>query len=75
MAPREILLVVVVAAGVAGVIFGLLLQGMAHRRGHDRAPWFVLGFLFGPLALLLLWLMAGRRTSSSRETHVAGGGA
>lgn len=45
---------IVLAIIVAGVISGALASDIASSKGWDGGNWFILGFLFGPLALIAI---------------------
>ncbi len=40
----------------SSVLFALLLDGVARRRGGNAPFWSAMGFFFGPLALALVWI-------------------
>ena len=59
------------------VCAGLLTAVLASDKGRDPTVWFVVGAIFGPMALLILIGLSGRRwsispmTQSKRPSHSA----
>ena len=51
---------------VAPVSFALFTAWLAEQRGHTRNLWFVLGFFFGPIAMLAVGFAPTRGAASDR---------
>jgi hypothetical protein len=49
------------------LIFAVLTAKIAAVRGRKKAPWFILGLFFGPLALLAVFILSALPTP---ETHL-----
>ena len=55
---------------IVGFILGALASVMADNRGRDGRIWFFLGFFFGLLSLIALFLLPNLADSESEETEV-----
>lgn len=52
---------------ISGVIFGFFCSYLADKKGHGGCAWFVLGFLFSFLALLVLIGLPSEREASREQ--------
>ncbi|MBF0105675.1 MAG: hypothetical protein HQM16_10155 [Deltaproteobacteria bacterium] len=50
-----------------GVFFGLISSGIAYDRGRSAVFWFVFGFLFHILGLIVIFLPRVARAGVNRE--------
>ena len=57
---------------ILGVIFGIFCYYLADKKGHGGGAWFVLGFLFSFLALLVLIGLPSEREASREQGSTPG---
>lgn len=57
---------------ILGVIFGIFCSYLADKKGHGGGAWFVLGFLFSFLALLVLIGLPSEREASREQGSTPG---
>ena len=57
---------------VLGVIFGIFCSYLADKKGHGGCAWFMLGFLFSFLALLVLIGLPSEREASREQGSTPG---
>lgn len=57
---------------ISGVIFGFFCSYLADKKGHGGCAWFVLGFLFSFLALLVLIGLPSEREASREQGSTPG---
>lgn len=53
------------AAVMVWLLFGIFAAVLASGKGRSGCGWFILGFLLGPIGLLLSWLASDKRPASS----------
>ena len=44
----------VVVIIIVSILFGVLLYYLAGRKGYNKQFWFIMGFFFGPFALIII---------------------
>lgn len=56
-----------------GFFFGMMCSNLARNRGKKPQLWFQLGFFFGILALILLYILIWKEKWSSKQTFAEEG--
>lgn len=51
-------------------VFGLLASFLAKSKGYDYKKWFLLGFVFGIIALIVISFKSEHKPGPTPETHV-----